>query len=63
MPRERFARGLFQFNAQLLAPCPALRFLSSPIGCFVYVQILVALYVCSCICVRGRSCGLVEFSG
>lgn len=29
MPRERFARGLFQFNAQLLASCPAPRFLSS----------------------------------
>lgn len=29
MPRERFARGLFQFNAQLLASRLAPRFLSS----------------------------------
>lgn len=52
MPRERFARGLFQFNAQLLAPCLAPRFLSSPIARSVGVEPDASpACVCVCLCV------------
>lgn len=55
MPRERFARGLFQFNAQLLASRLAPRFLlrRDPPGSLVGVPGL--LYTCA----RFPLCGLV----
>lgn len=62
MPRERFARGLFRFNAQLLAPCPVSRFLSS-LRSRCFARLRGGSLLCACIHAHVRSCGLVAFSG